>query len=93
MQLERVDLAVVGDGPGLGETGLNLAVVVDARQPFKDIGIGDFADGRGRAGGRIEMWRLEHDAEREVGARGKGRRGGGKRQHSRGQDGLPQFHR
>ena len=76
-ELERIDLAVVGNGPAFGQRRQHLAARADARQALEHVGVEHFVDrGRG-AGRRIEMRRLERHAEHEVGSRGhcRGARG------------------
>ena len=61
-----------------GEAGLHLALRVDAGEALEEIGVGHLADGRGGAGGRVEIGRLELHAEGErVLGLGRGLREGG----------------
>ncbi len=93
VQLEGVDLAVIGNGPALGEIRQHLAVRADAGQALEHVGVEHFVDRRRGARGRVEMRRFERNADDQVGARGKCRGAGGKRQDRSGKNGFPQFHR
>ena len=64
-QLEGIGQAVIGDRPALGQAGFDDAVLVDAGQPFHDVGIDHFIDCGGGAGGWVEMRRLQAHAEDE----------------------------
>ena len=86
LEVERVGQPVFRNLPALGEPGLHRAFRIDAGQAFEDVGVGDLVDGSGRARRRVEMRRLEPDADIDVGAdRLRARRSerGGCRQHRR----------
>ena len=76
-QLERVDLAVVGNRPAFGQRRQHFAARADAGQALEHIGVEHFVDRSRGACRRIEMRRLERHAEHEVGSRGycRGARG------------------
>ena len=65
LQGEGVDEAVTGHIPAFGELGLDRTIIVDPGQSLEQVGVDDFIDRRSRAGRRVEMRRLEGEADRK----------------------------
>ena len=58
LEREGVDQPVGGNRPASGQLRSDRAGLVDPRQSLEDVGVDDLVDGRGGAGGGVEVRRL-----------------------------------